>query len=53
MDYWSTIDDDYHWHFEILPIVAGRSRSYTFKEVYYSDVTSEAAAERLRAAAAV
>jgi UDPglucose--hexose-1-phosphate uridylyltransferase len=53
MDYWSTIDDDYHWHFEILHIVAGRSRSYTFKEVYYSDVTSEAAAERLRAAAAV
>jgi UDPglucose--hexose-1-phosphate uridylyltransferase len=50
LGYWSTIDDDYHWHFEILPVVRGRSRSYTFKEVYYSDVTSEQAAQRLRAA---
>jgi len=48
LGYWSTIDDDYHWHIEILPIVAGRSKSYTFKETYYSGVSSEQAATRLR-----
>ena len=48
LGYWSTIDDDYHWHIEILPIVPARSKSYTFKETYYSGVTSEQAATRLR-----
>jgi hypothetical protein len=50
LGYWSTIDDDYHWHIEILPIVPGRSKSYTFKETYYSGITSEQAAARLREA---
>jgi UDPglucose--hexose-1-phosphate uridylyltransferase len=50
LGYWKTIDEDYHWHFEILPVIAGRSRSYVFKEVYYSDVPSEEAAARLREA---
>ncbi len=50
LDYWRTIDDDYHWHIEILPVVAGKARSYTFKEVYYSPVTSESAVKRLRGA---
>src|SRR5215471_3792057 len=50
LGYWSTIDDDYHWHFEIMPVIAGRSRSYVFKEVYYSDVPAEEAAARLREA---
>jgi UDPglucose--hexose-1-phosphate uridylyltransferase len=50
LDYWRTIDDDYHWHIEILPLVAGKSKSYTFKEAYYSPVTSETAVKRLRAA---
>jgi len=49
-DYWRTIDDDYHWHIEILPLVAGKSKSYSFKEAYYSPVTSETAVKRLRAA---
>lgn len=48
LDYWRTIDDDYHWHIEILPVVAGKARSYTFKEVYYSPVASETAVKRLR-----
>jgi UDPglucose--hexose-1-phosphate uridylyltransferase len=47
LDYWKTIDDDYHWHIEILPIVSAKARSYTFKEVYYSPVTSETAVGRL------
>lgn len=51
LGYWKTIDDDYHWHIEILPIVSARAKSYTFKEVYYSPVTSETAVKRLREAA--
>lgn len=51
LGYWKTIDEDYHWHIEILPILGPRARSYTFKEVYYSPVSSETAARRLRDAA--
>ncbi len=50
LDYWKTIDDDYHWHIEILPILDKKSKSYTFKEVYFTPVTSETAARRLREA---
>ncbi len=50
LDYWKTLDDDYHWHIEILPIISGKAKSYTFKEVYYSPVSSEAAVNRLREA---
>ena len=49
LQYWKTIDEDYHWHIEILPILAGgRAKSYTFKEVYYTPVTPETAAAKLR-----
>src|ERR1700685_581719 len=48
LGYWKTIDEDYHWPIEILPVLAGRSKSYTFKEVYYSPLTSETAIKRLR-----
>jgi len=47
LGYWKTLDEDYHWHIEILPILASKSRSYTFKEVYYSPLSSETAAKRL------
>ncbi len=50
LGYWKTIDDDYHWHIEILPIVPARAKSYTFKEVYFTPTTSETAARRLREA---
>lgn len=50
LGYWKTLDDDYHWHIEILPIVEAKARSYTFKETYYSPVTSETAVKRLREA---
>jgi len=50
LGYWKTIDDDYHWHIEILPVVASKARSYTFKEVYYSPVSSETAVKQLREA---
>ena len=48
LSYWKTIDEDYHWHIEILPILASKSKSYTFKEVYYSPLSSETASRRLR-----
>ena len=50
LGYWKTLDEDYHWHIEILPILAAKAKSYTFKEVYYSPVTPETAAARLREA---
>jgi UDPglucose--hexose-1-phosphate uridylyltransferase len=50
LGYWKTLDDDYHWHIEILPIIEAKARSYTFKEIYYSPVTSETAVRRLREA---
>ncbi len=50
LGYWKTIDDDYHWHIEIMPILLSKNKSYTFKEVYYSPVSSETAVGRLREA---
>jgi UDPglucose--hexose-1-phosphate uridylyltransferase len=50
LGYWKTLDDDYHWHIEIMPVLPGKSRSYTFKEVYYSPLSSETAMRRLREA---
>jgi len=50
LGYWETLDDDYHWHIEIMPILEAKARSYTFKETYYSQVTSETAVKRLREA---
>jgi UDPglucose--hexose-1-phosphate uridylyltransferase len=50
LGYWKTIDEDYHWHIEILPILSSKARSYTFKEVYYSPVSSETAVKQLRQA---
>ena len=47
-EYWSTIAGDYHWHFEILPIVEQRSKSYNIKEVYFNGTYPEQAAEQLR-----
>jgi UDPglucose--hexose-1-phosphate uridylyltransferase len=46
--YWTTLDDDYHWHIEILPITEKRSKSYSIKEVYYCSMLPEEAAARLR-----
>ncbi len=50
LGYWKTIDEDYHWHIEIMPVLASKARSYTFKEVYYSPVSSETAVKQLREA---
>jgi UDPglucose--hexose-1-phosphate uridylyltransferase len=50
LDYWKTIDEDYHWHFEILPIIRSRAKSYTLKETYFTPISPEKSAERLREA---
>jgi UDPglucose--hexose-1-phosphate uridylyltransferase len=50
LGYWKTLEEDYHWHIEILPILPAKAKSYTFKEVYYSPVSPESAARRLREA---
>jgi UDPglucose--hexose-1-phosphate uridylyltransferase len=47
-EYWKTLADDYHWHIEILPIIPQSAKSYVLKEVYYSPVIPETAAEQLR-----
>ena len=48
---WRTLAEDYHWHIEILPIIPGKSRSYSFKEVYFNSLHSpEVAAKELREA---
>jgi UDPglucose--hexose-1-phosphate uridylyltransferase len=46
-----TIDEEYHWHIEVVPIVTSKVRSYTVKEVYYTPISPETAAARLRSAA--
>ena len=46
--YWTTIEDDYHWHLEILPITEKRTKSYSIKEVYFNPVLPEDAAQHLR-----
>jgi UDPglucose--hexose-1-phosphate uridylyltransferase len=50
LGYWKTLDDDYHWHIEILPVIKATAKSYTFKEVYFSPVSSETASKQLREA---
>jgi UDPglucose--hexose-1-phosphate uridylyltransferase len=50
---WRTLPDDYHWHMEILPIIPGKSKSYSLKEVYFNSLPPpEAAAKELREAGA-
>ena len=51
LQYWKTVNEDYHWHLEILPILATRAKPYFLKEVYYTPVSSEVAAERMRTVA--
>jgi len=50
---WRTLPEDYHWHIEIMPIIAGKSKSYSLKEVYFNSLPPpEAAAKELREALA-
>jgi len=46
--HWRTLADDFHWHFELLPVQLAAARSYFLKEVYYNSVLPERAAKELR-----
>ncbi|HXW13901.1 MAG TPA: DUF4931 domain-containing protein [Terriglobia bacterium] len=46
--YWSTLREDFHWHFELVPVRLSTARSYFLKDVYYNSVLPERAAEELR-----
>ena len=48
--FWQTLAEDFHWHFEIVPVRPSTAQSYFLKEVYYSSVLPERAAEELRMA---
>ncbi len=45
---WQSLTEDYHWHFEILPVIPSKSKSYSLKEVYYNSLPPEVAAKELR-----
>jgi UDPglucose--hexose-1-phosphate uridylyltransferase len=47
-DHWRTLLEDFHWHFELVPVRLSTSRSYFLKEVYYNSLLPERAAEELR-----
>lgn len=47
---WQSLESDFHWHFEILPVTPSDSRSYSVKEVYYNSLPPETAARELRKA---
>jgi len=49
--YWKSLEEDFHWHIEIMPFVQRRLRPTLTKEVYFTDVAPETAAARLRATA--
>jgi UDPglucose--hexose-1-phosphate uridylyltransferase len=46
--HWQSLEDDYHWHIEILPVLRSTSKSYSVKEVYYNSHLPEVAAAELR-----
>ena len=48
--HWQSLADDYHWHFEILPVHRATSKSYSVKEVYYNSLLPEVATAELRKA---
>jgi UDPglucose--hexose-1-phosphate uridylyltransferase len=51
-EYWKTLEDDFHWHFEILPANVPKPTSYSLKEVFYNSLRPEQAADELRKAGA-
>jgi UDPglucose--hexose-1-phosphate uridylyltransferase len=47
--HWNSLAEDFHWHFEILPVMRAQNKSYGVREVYYNSVSPETATQRLRA----
>ncbi len=49
--HWQSLEQDFHWHLEILPMENFSTKPYSVTEVSYNSVTPEAAARELRNAA--
>ncbi|MGH9862936.1 MAG: galactose-1-phosphate uridylyltransferase [Candidatus Acidiferrales bacterium] len=47
--YWKSLPEDFHWHIELIPLVAQKARPHLSREVYFTSVAPETAAARLRA----
>lgn len=47
---WPALVEEFHWHFEILPVTPSATKSYSLKELYYNPLPPEAAGEELRKA---
>lgn len=47
--FWDSLEDDFHWHIEVVPLLPRKPRPYIAKEVYFTTVAPETAAARLRA----
>jgi galactose-1-phosphate uridylyltransferase len=48
--HWQSLDEDFHWHFEIVPVLQMKAKSHSVKEVYYNSLPPELAAGELRKA---
>lgn len=46
--HWQSLEHDFHWHFEILPVESVSSTPYSVKEVSYNSLLPEVAAHELR-----
>ncbi len=47
---WRTLSEDFHWHFEIVPVFQLKAKSHGVKEVYHNSVLPEFSARELRRA---
>lgn len=47
--FWKSLEEDFHWHIELVPLLAHPPRPMIAKEVYFTTVAPESAAARLRA----
>src|SRR5437773_2569179 len=45
---WQTLREDFHWHFEIMPVEPHPSKFYSINEVDYNSLPPESAAAELR-----
>lgn len=46
--YWESLEEDFHWHLELVPLAAQKPRPYVSREFYFTSVAPETAAARLR-----
>jgi UDPglucose--hexose-1-phosphate uridylyltransferase len=47
---WQASAEEFHWHFEISPVIPSATKSYSLKEVFYNPLSPEAAAVELQKA---